>query len=47
MDFTPPKLDSEEIVIAVDSSGIKVHNRRMDEGEVEEERMDRDSSHWR
>ena len=27
LDFTPPKLDSEEIIIAVDSSGIKVHNR--------------------
>ncbi len=27
MDFTPPALNSEEIVIAVDSSGIKVHNR--------------------
>jgi len=27
LDFTPPELDSEEIVIAVNSSGIKVHNR--------------------
>ncbi len=27
MDFTPPAVNSEEIVIAVDSSGIKVHNR--------------------
>ena len=27
MDFTPPALNSKEIVIAVDSSGIKVHNR--------------------
>ena len=27
MDFIPPKLDSEEIVIAVDSTGIKVRNR--------------------
>jgi len=26
-DFKPPELDSEEIVIAVDSTGIKVHNR--------------------
>jgi transposase len=27
MDFSPPALNSEEIVIAVDSTGIKVHNR--------------------
>ena len=27
LDFTPPAVNSEEIVIAVDSSGIKVHNR--------------------
>jgi hypothetical protein len=27
MDFTSPALNSEEIVIAVDSTGIKVHNR--------------------
>jgi len=26
MNFTPQALNSEEIVIAVDSSGIKVHN---------------------
>ena len=27
MDFNPPALNSDEIVIAVDSTGIKVHNR--------------------
>jgi hypothetical protein len=27
MDFIPPRLDSEEIVIAVDSTGIKVRKR--------------------
>jgi len=27
MNFNPPTLNSEEIIIAVDSTGIKVHNR--------------------
>lgn len=27
MDFIPPAITSEEIIIAVDSSGIKVHKR--------------------
>jgi len=27
MEFSPPTLNSEEIVITVDSTGIKVHNR--------------------
>ena len=26
MNFNPPTLNSEEIIIAVDSTGIKVHN---------------------
>jgi len=45
LDFKPPELDSKEIVIAVDSTGIKVHNRgEWMRGEMqEEEGLDKDS----